>query len=75
MAAEESVSPGGGYSDSSIYTYARAIFCIQILNFNILGFFFLKDEYFGSWGGVGYDETVNIFSGPSQNWTIFRGNL
>ena len=21
--------------------------------------------------GWGYDETVDIFSGPSQNWTIF----
>ena len=21
--------------------------------------------------GVGYDETVDIFRGPSQNWTIF----
>ena len=42
---------------------------VQILNF--LGRGVQKDDFFFGGGGWGYDDTVGIFGGPSQNWTIF----
>ena len=46
----------------------RPFLGVQILNFWGEG---------GSerWGGLGYDDTVGIFGGPSQNWTIFGSNF
>ena len=32
---------------------------------------FLFIFFLGGGGGWGYDDTVGIFGGPSQNWTIF----
>ena len=74
MAGEESVSRGGvGGGGTLILPYIRRLgsFLRSNFEFQYFGFFFQTDEYFGSLGGVGYDETVNILSGPSQNWTIF----
>ena len=58
----------GGYSDSSIGPFLG----IQILNFNIFGFFRKMNIFGGEMGvGIGYDDTVDIFRGPLQYWTIF----
>ena len=68
---EEGVSPGvgGGYSDTSINTKARAIF--RGSNFEYQYFFFRKMNVFG---GLGYDETGETFRKPLQNG-LFWGDI
>ena len=55
----------GGYSDILIHTYARVFLGFKILNFNILGCFFLlqKNEYFG-----GFEDFVDIFWGVTTKF-------
>ena len=65
-----------------IHAWAQVICCVQILNFIILGgfqkndFFYIYLFIFFFWGGGGwYKDFLDIFWGPSQNWTIFRGHF
>ena len=61
---------GWGYSDIFIHTLARAIFWgFKILKFNFFGGFQKNKCLFG------YEDFVDIFSGSSQNWSIFSGNF
>ena len=58
--------PSGG---TLIFSYIRRLWPFlgfKNFNFNILGDFQKKNEYFG-----GHEDFVDIFWGSSQNWTIF----
>ena len=48
---------------------SQNLFRINLI-INIFHFFLQKNEYF-----LGYEDSVDIFWGPSHNWTDFRGHL